>query len=56
MIMSYEFPEIPDLMRDLADYNIPLTMDIKPEKIKLKKFKKLEKGDKAKKKKKLKVR
>ena len=47
--------EIPDLMQDLVDYNLPLTMDIKPEKIKMKKLKRLEKGDKPKKKKKLKV-
>ena len=49
------FSEIPDLMQDLVDYNLPLTMDIKPEKIKMKKLKRLEKGDKPKKKKKLKV-
>ena len=42
-------------MQDLVDYNLPLTMDIKPEKIKMKKLKRLEKGDKPKKKKKLKV-
>ena len=42
-------------MQELADYNLPLTMDIKPEKLKMKKFKKLDKTDKPKKKKKLKV-
>ena len=54
MIVEF-FSEIPDLMQDLVDYNLPLTMDIKPEKIKMKKLKRLEKGDKPKKKKKLKV-
>ena len=43
-------------MQELADYNLPLTMDIKPEKLKMKKLKRLDKGDKPKKKKKLKVR
>ena len=54
-LWSFSIVEVPDLMQELADFNLPLTMDIKPEKLKMKKLKKLEKLDKPKKKKKLKV-
>ena len=50
---NLSFVEISDILDDVLS---PLTMDIKPDKLKLKKLKKqLEKGDKPKKKKKLKV-